>query len=29
MWKIQRDKTIYVFGKYPEFTPRENKYRRL
>ena len=26
MWKIQRDKTIYVFGKYPEFTPRENKY---
>ena len=26
MWKIQRDKTINVFGKNPEFTPQENKY---
>ena len=26
MWKIQRDKTIYVFGKNPTFTPHENKY---
>ena len=26
MWKIQRDKTIYVFGKDPGFTPRMNKY---
>ena len=26
MWKILRDKTIYVFGKEAQFTPQENKY---